>query len=312
MRYPRLLHADLNLLLSFQALMEERSITRAADRMFVTQSAMTRAFDRLQQMMGDELLVRSAAGYAPTKRAAAAYVELEQVLPKLETLLRGHEFYPAESDYCFKIAASGYAGVAILPNLVASLARHAPRVQIEISATENGFRRLEENSIDLLLWNVETPPNLRTQRLVQEPFVCLIARNYRIRGGRFTLRRYLQGRHISMAIEGGLQGTIDRTLGRLGKHRTIGVSVPPSFAVVGRIVESTDLIATLPSTQAKQLTQHFKTRIVKVPSEFKTFKYYQIWHPRNDQHKSHQWLRNLVRLSRKPRNRAVDFFSDCV
>src|SRR5207244_13002307 len=106
---------DLNLLVSFQALIEERSITRAGRRLSLTQPAMSRVFDRLQQMFGDELLVRTASGYEPTHRALDVYGELKQVLPRIENLLYKGEFKPSEASSVFRIAATDYAALVVLP-----------------------------------------------------------------------------------------------------------------------------------------------------------------------------------------------------
>src|ERR1700720_1134226 len=97
MRFTNIEKADLNLLLGFQALIEERSITRAARRMFLSQPAMSRVVDRLQELLKDELFVRTAKGYEPTDRALNAYAELEAVFPKIEAVLQGSQFDPAKT-----------------------------------------------------------------------------------------------------------------------------------------------------------------------------------------------------------------------
>src|SRR5215211_6408226 len=103
-----------------QALVEERSISRAAERMFLSQPAMSRAFDRLQALFGDELLVRTKQGYEPTHRALHLYAELEQLLPRLNGLLRGDEFHPATATDTFRIAATDFAASVLLPAFVAN------------------------------------------------------------------------------------------------------------------------------------------------------------------------------------------------
>src|SRR5580704_2130158 len=126
MRYWNADESNLNSLLSLQALIEERSISRAASRMLLTQSAMSRILDRLQVMFKDELLVRTSIGYEPTHRALAIYAELELLLPKLHRLYNGNEFNPAEATGLFKLAATDYGIDAILPGLIEQLEKLAP------------------------------------------------------------------------------------------------------------------------------------------------------------------------------------------
>ena len=232
MRYTHVRKADLNLLANFQALMEERNVTRAARRMFLSQPAMSRSFERLRQMLNDELLIWTAKGYEPTKRAAQFYAEIEQILPKLDALLRGHAFSPAESADSFRIATSGYASVWILPTLIQSLAQRAPHAQVEISPWDDGFRKLEANAIDVLLSSAEPPHPLRSEPLVHEIFVCLVSRDYPLRENRFTLRRYLAGKHLSVTVADGRQGSVDRTLDHLGKERNVRVKIPKFLQLI--------------------------------------------------------------------------------
>src|SRR5229473_997557 len=140
---------DLNLLVSLQALVEERSITRAGRRLSLTQPAMSRVFDRLQEMFEDELLVRTRSGYEPTHRALDIYAELKQLLPKIENLLRRDEFKAAEATGVFRIAATDYAALVVLPGLTRILVRTAPMLRLEVSPIDNALERLHANTLDL-------------------------------------------------------------------------------------------------------------------------------------------------------------------
>ena|SRR6266404_3229755 len=137
--------SNLNLLFNFKALIEERSITRAGQRMFLGQSAMSRVLDRLQKMFQDELLVRTPTGYEPTHRALEIYADLEELLPKLEQLFRGNEFNPTEATDCFRIAATDFGAAVILPGLIKVLEIAAPKIQLEVtSLDEDIVRRIEK------------------------------------------------------------------------------------------------------------------------------------------------------------------------
>lgn len=309
MRYTHTGKADLNLLLTFQVLIEERSITRAARRMFLSQPAMSRAFDRLQEMLKDELLVRTSKGYEPTKRAALAYRELNQLLPRVEQLLQGTEFKPARATDVFRVAAGPYASVWLVPSMVESITRQAPHTELEVGSEERGFVRLESNEVDLVLTGFEVPPSLRSSILVQEPWVCLVRANHPLAKGRLTWERYLSAGHVS-----GQQTLLEQNLKRLGRRRAVRVSMIDFFPI-GVVVERTDLVATLALRTALKLVKITKTKIVQPAFDLGTFSYSQAWHPRNDSDPSHKWLRdvmqdvatrNIDRLKRSARPGAHD------
>src|SRR5665213_148655 len=292
MRYTHIPKADLNLLACLQVLMEERSISRAARRMFLSQSAMSRIFDRLQAMFNDELLIRTGAGYEPTQRAAAASAELQHLLPKIELLLCGETFNPPTAIDDFRIAATNFASEWIFPRLLDRLAKEAPRIQIHLSSWEDGFRRLEANSIDLFLTAYQ-PPSMRSELLVREPFMCVVRKHHPIGTSRLSLDRYLKLQHLASLVDPSRPGLIDKTLERLGKRRDVQASVPYLF--MGSILERSDLIATIPSSAARRLTKLSRSRTVPAPVEFENFSYLQVWHPRNEVDVAHKWLRGIIR-----------------
>src|SRR5262245_43893665 len=133
MKYWHDKDSNLNLLICLQALIEERSVTRAGRRMLLGQPAMSRVLDRLQKMFKDELLVRTPTGYEPTHRALEIYADLGELLPRIERLMRGNKFKPAEATATFRVAMTDYGAMVILPSLVNVVSRVAPRIQLEIS-----------------------------------------------------------------------------------------------------------------------------------------------------------------------------------
>src|SRR5712671_5796929 len=143
MRQTHVRRIDLGLLSTLQALVEERSISRAAERMSLSQPAMSRAFDRLQAIFGDELLVRTRQGYEPTHRALHLYAEVDALLPRLDALLRGDQFQPATATDNFRIAATDFAVSVLFPALMKRLTKVAPHVSLEIIPWDDSiFRRL--------------------------------------------------------------------------------------------------------------------------------------------------------------------------
>jgi DNA-binding transcriptional LysR family regulator len=312
MRYEHIRKADLNLLPSFQALMEERNVSRAARRMFLSQPAMSRVVDRLQEMLGDEVLVRTSNGYEPTHRALEVYAQLEDVLPKIEMLLQGSEFKPGQAIDVFRIQASDWGATILLPGVIQILAKDAPGIQVEVMQVHAGFARLETAEVDLAIapdfvvgqWVSKVGHTLRNEVIFKEKLVCLVRSGHPAARRRLTLQRYLKAQHVSLSPMRDLlrapisfmderQASLATALERLGQQRDVRATLP-YFPPLGPIVENTDLIATIPFQLARRLKTS-KTRIVPAPIELQGFDYCQIWHARDDANSLHKWMRGLVR-----------------
>jgi DNA-binding transcriptional LysR family regulator len=281
---------DLNLLVSLQALIEERGITRAARRLSLSQPAMSRVFDRLQQMFGDELLVRTTRGYEPTHRALDIYSELKQLLPKIENLLQRDEFKPDEATGVFRIAATDYAALVVLPGLTKALVKTAPNIRVEVSPPDDILEKLSSNTLDLAFRVSEGPQPFHSEPVFDDKIVCLVRRGHALSGGRITLATYLKWKHVA---GGGMPGLVQRNLDQIGAKPDVQLRVP--FSVLGPVIERTEMIATLPYRMARRIAAMSNTQIVLAPKEFQRFTYLQIWHPRYDSDPVHKWLRELVK-----------------
>ena len=294
MRGTHIRHVDLGLLAALQALVEERSISRAAERMFLSQPAMSRAFDRLQALFGDELLVRTKQGYEPTHRALHLYAELEQLLPRLNGLLRGDEFHPATATDTFRIAATDFAASVLLPAFVAELSKAAPSVSLEIAPWDDSvFHKLETNALDLALWVNTAPSEFRTEVLFQDSFMCLVRRDHPAGKRALTLERYLAYPHALILLAQQRQGIIDKALEEKGIHRRVQLKIP-YFASAAWVIEQSDMILTVPKRLAIRLAKISRTRMLEPPIELAEFRYIQVWHPRFDSDPAHQWLRRTM------------------
>jgi DNA-binding transcriptional LysR family regulator len=154
---------------------------------------MSRVLDRLQHTFNDELLVRTRNGLEPTHRALHIYSELNRLLPGIEELLRGDEFNPAEATHSFRIAATDYAVVALLPGLVEAMEQAAPGMQVEILAWDpDTYRKLVTNALDLALWVNQAPPPFRAEHLFREKYACLVRTGHPLGKRPLTLQRYLK------------------------------------------------------------------------------------------------------------------------
>jgi DNA-binding transcriptional LysR family regulator len=297
MRYAFLRRFDLNLLLSFQALIEERSVTRAARRMFLSPSAMSRVLSRLRAMFKDDLLVHTREGYKVTERASDAYSEIEQLLPRLEGVLRPRDFNPAAAEATFRIAIPDSTSTIKLPMLMKKFSQTAPGVRFQISMLDDELpKKLEANAIDLAV-SVDRPfPGLRTEFLYEDEFVCILRNRNPLGKPRLTLDRYLSAKHLIVLHTGILARLIDETLEGRAHRRQIRLTVPYSNSV-GAIIAHTDMIATVAKRLARHLSKTSKLRIQPTPIKFPKFAYVQIWHPRYDSDPAHRWLRESLRSS---------------
>jgi DNA-binding transcriptional LysR family regulator len=293
MRQTHVRRIDLGLLTTLQALIEERSITRAAERMYLSQPAMSRAFDRLQELFNDELLVRTRQGYEPTLRALHLYAEIERLVPSIEGLLRGDDFDPKTATDTFRIAATDYATSVVFPGFMARVTELAPRVALEIFPFDDTvFRRLETNALDLALWVNSAPNELRSQVLFRDTFMCLVRTGHPIGKDRLTLARYLSYPHAMVTLAEGRQGVVEDSLDAKGVRRQVQLKIP-YFASAAWTIEHSDLVLTVPKRLAKRLVKFARIRMLEPPVEFKEFRYIQVWHPRMDSDPAHLWLRRM-------------------
>jgi DNA-binding transcriptional LysR family regulator len=297
MQFPRIQKSDLNLLLSFKTLIEQRNITHAGQQLGLTQTAMSRHFDRLQDMLGDDILVRRSNNYIPTRRALDVYSQLSCLFPKIEGLLRGSEFNPAEATDSFRIAATDYTALLIIPKLFNAISRMAPGIKLRVSVLEpDVVARLESNAIDLALKMGEAPSTLQSELIYEDSVVCLVRKGHPIDNRPLTLKRYVEMEHVRIWPWPTHSTSVDRALERAGYHRNVRVVVP-YFSAVLPLLEGSDMVATAPRAIAKKLPGNQRFRILRLPIEPNHITVFQVWHPRSDSDPAHMWLREFVKKS---------------
>jgi DNA-binding transcriptional LysR family regulator len=295
MRGVHLRNLDLNLLQPLHMLLEERHVTRAARRSFLSQPAMSRALERLREMLADPLLVRSGRSYERTVRGERVLRELESLMPRLEAMVRGEEFDPARSQERFRVAMTDHASMILLPSLVARVRRAAAHVKVEVSAWRaQAYEDVVAGRIDTALSAEEAPPVLETEVLFDLDFVCLIGSTLLVRTRRFTLTQYLQFPHALVKTLEGQQTPVDRTLAQLGAKRRVALSLPFFVPAIFAIAQ-TDLILTVPRRLAKITAKMAGIRIVEPPREIGAFPYFMAWHPRLTTEPAHAWFREQLR-----------------
>jgi DNA-binding transcriptional LysR family regulator len=296
MRLKQLRQADLNLLVVFAVFAEERNVSRAAERLLLSQPAVSRALQRLRTTFHDDLFVRTAEGYELTPQGQRLLQELEVMLPKLDRLLSGSSFDPTVEQATFRLAVTDNAAAVLIPALCREVLPTAKKVKFEFLAWHRStYEDVIHGSIDLAFAShtVEAPPPLQSQTIYDEQFVC-VADGKRHFPKALTLKQYLKLEHISIDILGGIQVSPDKALAAMGHKRRIAIHVP-YFGAAIRSVPGTNLVAVVPSKFLTGIVPNPAIQIVKPPPEIAAFRYVMTWHLRLNTDAAHTWLRATMR-----------------
>ncbi|MEQ9107335.1 MAG: LysR family transcriptional regulator [Limnobacter sp.] len=294
---------DLNLLLVFDAVYNERSISKAAIRLHLSQPAVSNALARLRERFDDPLFERNSQGMLPTPRAKVLVEPIRRALDILERGLRSDEpFDYAHSDREFVIAVEDYGETIILPRFIDWLAKVAPQVRINIRPEPSGQleSELREGTVDLALDYFALPHSgYQSQCLMTESLLSLSRKDHPVISEQLNLDTYLKLRHIALTPRTRTTPMIDLALSKRGMKRTISLTVP-HFQSMPVMVQTSDMICTMPRRMANLYADHFSLRVHAVPLRIPEFPVYLIWHDSLDEDTGHRWLRNhLIELSQR-------------
>jgi DNA-binding transcriptional LysR family regulator len=297
MRDTHLRQVDLNLLLALHTLLEERHVTRAAKRCFLSQSAMSRALERLREMFGDALLIRSGRAYERTVRGDRLLSELQSLLPRLESMVRGEEFDPRRSQERFRLAVRHHASITLIPPLIKRIRTEAPDVRLDVAEwEERAYEDVIAGKLDAAFSAEHPPSSLQSEVLFEVDFVCVVGAAQRVHPHRFTLAQYSQLPHVAVETWAGQQTPVDRPLAQHGAKRRVVLSVP-FFSAGIFSVANTDLVLTVPRILTKIVRPLKGVRLAEPPKEIKPFPYFMAWHPRLNEEPAHAWFREQVRVA---------------
>ena len=304
--YMSLAHIeDLNLLAVLDVLLAEESVTRAAVRLNVTQSAISRSLGKLRQLLGDELLLRTGHGMRPTARARELKPRLRATLAGLDQLLaETPRFDPGVASRRFRIAAVDYAHAVLLAPLVRALAREAPGVDWELLPSPLGVEReLESGALDLSI-EPRRPSGAGVvwSRLLEERYACIVWRGHPL--GRLGPADFARLPHVMVAPWGRPGGVVDAVLATSREHRRVGVQVS-SFLLLPHVLVETERIATVPRRIATLLAAVHPLRILEPPLRIPGFTLSLGWHEIHRQHPAHAWLRARIAAEARELARAA-------
>lgn len=288
---------DLNLLVTLDVLLAEGSVVRAAKRLRLSPSAMSRTLARLREATGDPLLVRAGRGLVPTPRAQALRGRVAQLVQDAEAVLRPAEAIDSRQLVrMFTLRTSEGFVETFGPNLIARVSKEAPHVQLRfVQKPHKDSDPLREGSVDLETGVVDraTGPELRAQALFRDRLVGVVRAGHPLTKGRITPSRYAGGKHISVSREGLGKDPIDDALKTLGLEREIVAVLGGGFATAIALARSSDLIASVPAHHTASLRTGMHTFSLPVPTAELTVS--MLWHPRLDADAGHRWLRTCVR-----------------
>jgi len=286
---------DLNLLKALDALLDERSVTRAAQRLSLTQPAVSGMLTRLRESFDDPLFVRTQRGITPTLRAQELAAPVKELLGGIESLLQPQVFDPATAQMTVQLASTDYALQAVVVPFLAMLRRHAPGVRVAVVPAQHlpVYERLERGDIDLALISPEnTAPDLYARHLFDERYVCVIRAGHPdAKGGALSLDRFCALDHALISYTGGsFCGVTDEVLARLGRSRRVVLSIT-SFLVLPEILRNSDLIAVVPQrvvADARGLV------VLEPPVTIPGFVKTAAWHERTHRSPGHRWVRSVL------------------
>ena len=286
---------DLNLLVILDALLSEQHVTRAAERLHLSQPAVSHALARLRDLLGDPLLVRAGAGLAPTARALELVAPLAEALAQVQSLLAPNTFDPASARRTFRLAMSDYGAAIILPGLIRTLRTEAPGIDLQIShaSREGMVEGLLNGDIDLAAGVLpELPGELCSTPLFEERYVCLLDRQSLAAEGVLDLPTYLSRPHVLLEMRGSGTPEIERTLTALRERRRVAVSLP-HWSVAPQFISGTDLILTVASRALKDVDDD-SLIIVPPPFEIAPFTFVSAWHKRRGGDQALNWLNRRI------------------
>jgi len=239
---------DLNLLVILDALLRERHLSRAAERLHMSQPAVSHALARLRHLLQDPLLLRGKGGFQPTARALALAQPLAEALQSVRSVLGGAVFDAGSSQRTFRVAMSDYGAALVLPKLLQRLRREAPGIDLAVSYASRSamLAGVQDGELDLALGVfAQRPAQLLSETLFEEQFMCVFDSATLAPGAQLTMDAYLARAHMLVASnDGGMAAEVDAALAALGKARRIAVRLP-HWTVAPALLMGTDLVLTV-------------------------------------------------------------------
>jgi DNA-binding transcriptional LysR family regulator len=286
---------DLNLLKALDALLDERSVTRAADRLALTQPAVSGMLNRLRESFDDPLFVRAQRGIVPTLRAEQLAAPVKRLLADIESMLEPQAFDPSTASMTLNLASTDYALRAAVVPFLSALRKRAPNIRVSVQPIDDLQlpSQLERGDIDMALITPDTAPmGVHARPLFEERYVCVMRTDHPdATNGKISLDRFCALDHVLVSPSGGgFRGVTDEALERIGRTRRVIASVT-SFLILPDLLLASDLVAVVPGRLALHQTG---LCMIEPPLEIPGFSKTLVWHERTHRNAGHQWLRSFM------------------
>jgi DNA-binding transcriptional LysR family regulator len=287
---------DLNLLVSLDMLLAERNVTHAAQRLSISQPALSAQLRQLRDLFRDPLLLPAARGMTPTARALELQAPLREMLATLGNLVAERQpFDPAAADNTFRIAATDSIQAAVCVPLIARVRNLAPGVRMALFPADSPrlAEQLASGELDLAFSTPQSMPgSLKTRPVYDETFLCLLRRGHPAGARPLDLDVFCRLDHVLVSpAGGGFAGVVDDVLARLGRKRRVVASLT-SVLVAPALVAESEMICTVPARLARRSSGALN--VLAPPCEVGAFSVHMGWHPRTDSDPAQKWLRDQV------------------
>lgn len=284
---------DLNLLKALALLLDEQNVSRAAEKMALSQSAMSAILAKLRESFQDPLFIRTQYGLSPTERAKSLHQPLKQVLADINQLWQPPQFVPQSAQMTLRIGLTDYGLYSVGLPFLHRLKSQAPHIKLAflpIHAADVA-QRLHKGELDFaLITQAETLPDFHTKFLFEEHYVCAMRQDHPLKG-QLTLEAFCQAEHAMVSYQGGqFQGIVDEALAKLERKREVMLSVS-SFLALADILQQTDYISTAPARLFQGRKDLF---ICQPPLPLPTFNKLLAWHERTHHSAAFKWLRDEI------------------
>lgn len=288
---------DLNLLVIFNQLLTEKKVSKVAENLGLGQPAVSNALARLRKLLGDELFLRTSSGMLPTPFASQLAESINDALGLIHGAVNTrNSFEPASSQRRFSIGMTDIGEIYFLPQLMEKLQTVAPSVSISTvrNTAINLKDAMEAGHIDLAIGLL---PQLKAgffqRRLFIQKYVCLFRKGHRLGGQTMQPADFYAADHVAIVSAGTGHNKVDEILDSSSPQRRVKLTVP-HFVAVGHILQSTDLLATVPERLAERMATPFNLQYVAHPVKLPEIAINVFWHAKNQKDPANQWLRSLI------------------
>ncbi|MCK6265573.1 LysR family transcriptional regulator [Vibrio sp. ZSDE26] len=302
---------DLNLLVCLNVLIEERSVTRTASRLYLSQSAVSKSLAKLREQFDDPLFVRTSHGLRPTAKSLALKPRLENLIHQLEAITQPDEFCPASSEYRFHIAAVESVYPLILPHFMPVVFKKGPNLNISTHPwSDQTFKKLQLGELDIGITGKDIdindakltmlpPSDIGELEIYRDIQKCVVRRDHPILSDSkllngWNLDSYLSMRHVQVRCDGNDRWLLDYRLSDIGRERDIAITVP-DFNSAASLCTYTDFIFTAPSHFTSLIASQLDLVELPLPMDFPPMAYTLFWHKDRENDPALTWLTNIIK-----------------